>query len=180
MGLGKRLAGVAGVAALAATIIIPFEGTELDSYRDAVGKWTICHGHTLTAGPGQTATPEQCAALLHSDMGDALTAVDSQVTIDIHQKTRAALVSFVFNVGGGALAGSTLLRKLNRGDIEGACNELPRWVYAGGKRLRGLVRRRAAEREMCLEGVADDARDAVAADGRSGWDGWFDLATGSG
>jgi lysozyme len=154
MGLRKPIAAAIGVLALAATIISPFEGTELQSYRDAVGKWTICKGHTETAAPGQTKTPEECEALLYSDMGKSLAEIDRAVEVPLSDQTKASLVSFVFNVGAGAFQRSTLLKKLNTGDIVGACNELPRWVYAGGKRLGGLVRRRAAERDMCLAGIA--------------------------
>jgi lysozyme len=62
---------------------------------------------------------------------------------------KAAFLSFAFNVGNGNFCGSTLVRKANAGDMRGACAELSRWVYAGGKELPGLVRRRAAERAMC-------------------------------
>ncbi|RIQ11209.1 lysozyme, partial [Bordetella avium] len=63
---------------------------------------------------------------------------------------RVALASFVYNVGPGAYGGSTLTRKLRAGDLAGACRELPRWVYAGGNKLRGLERRRDAEMRICL------------------------------
>lgn len=150
----KAVAAIGGGALAMAMVVVPYyEGTELKSYRDAVGIWTVCTGHTGTAAPGQEKTPAECEALLKSDMAVALNGVDRQVKAPIPETTRAALVSFTYNVGEGALARSTLLRKLNAGDIVGACNELPRWVYAGGKRLRGLVRRRATERELCLEGV---------------------------
>lgn len=156
MRLSKRLTGAIGGGALGILLVIVpyFEGTELQSYRDAVGVWTVCTGHTgADVRPGMTATPEQCDQFLRSDLGVALSAVDRNVDVDIAEPTRASLASFVFNVGAGAFQRSTLLRKLNRGDIVGACNELPRWVYAGGKRLRGLVKRRADERELCLMGV---------------------------
>lgn len=66
---------------------------------------------------------------------------------------RAALASFVYNVGEGQFSRSTLLRKLNAGDAREACAELSRWVYAGGRVLTGLVKRRAAERELCEVGL---------------------------
>ena len=62
---------------------------------------------------------------------------------------KAAFLSFAFNVGNGAFCSSTLVRKANTGDMPGACSELSKWVYAGGKQLPGLVKRRAAERAMC-------------------------------
>ena len=66
---------------------------------------------------------------------------------------RAALGSFVYNVGERQFSSSTLLRLLNSGDVLGACAQLSRWVYAGGKQLAGLVNRRAAERELCEVGL---------------------------
>ncbi|GHB12561.1 lysozyme [Modicisalibacter luteus] len=182
MRLNKRLAAAAGggVLALASIVVSNFEGTELQSYRDAVGTWTVCTGHTTTAQSGQVKSPQECARrCCVPTLAWALEAVDEQVTVPIAVETRAALVSFVFNVGAGALKNSTLLRKVNTGDNEGACNELPRWVYAGGERLRGLVRRRAAERELCLKGLRNaDTPSAVARDDHSGRFRWFDLATG--
>ena len=61
-----------------------------------------------------------------------------------------ALVSFSFNLGAGALQSSTLRRKIMRGDYEGAADEFPRWVFAGGRRMVGLVRRREAKRALFL------------------------------
>ncbi|NUW61949.1 glycoside hydrolase family protein, partial [Cronobacter muytjensii] len=63
---------------------------------------------------------------------------------------------FVFNVGGDAFAKSTLLRKLNKGDQEGACEEMRRWVYAGGMKWKGLQNRREMERSMCLAESEND------------------------
>ena len=62
---------------------------------------------------------------------------------------KAAFLSFAFNVGNRAFCDSTLARKANAGDMAGACAELSRWTYAGGKQLPGLVRRRATERAVC-------------------------------
>ena len=66
----------------------------------------------------------------------------------------AAFLSFAFNVGNGAFCGSTLTRKANAGDMPGACAELSRWTYAGGKQMPGLVIRRAAERQLCERGLS--------------------------
>ncbi|MEK8668416.1 glycoside hydrolase family protein, partial [Escherichia coli] len=68
------------------------------------------------------------------------------------QTTRGALYSFVYNVGAGNFRTSTLLRKINQGDIKGACDQLRRWTYAGGKQWKGLMTRREIEREICLWG----------------------------
>lgn len=179
----KAIGGAAAVVlAIAGGIIAPWEGTKLESYQDSVGVWTVCTGHTGTAAPGQTRTQAECDALLESDMGEALAAVDRTISTPLPDKTRAAFVSFTFNVGAGKLQRSTLARKANAGDLVGACNELPRWVYAGGERLRGLVNRRAEERAVCLEGVrdaeqSDSAAAAVGAGDAAGPWHWFDVAT---
>lgn len=179
----KILGGSAAVAlALSVGLVTQWEGTELDSYQDSVGVWTVCTGHTATAKPGQTLTKDECEALLSSDLGAALAAVDAYITVPIEPETQAAFVSFTFNVGVGALQRSTLRRKANAGDVEAACNELPRWVYAGGQRLKGLANRRKAERDLCLEGVrnAEQAkRESGSVDaGVSAWRWhWFDVAT---
>jgi lysozyme len=149
----KALAAVAGALVIAVPLVKPLEGRSLASYLDPVGIPTICYGSTAGVKLGQTKTDAQCDALLANELGQAIASVD-QLTIRQQPDTRrAALGSFVYNVGEQAFAGSTLLRKLNAGDVSGACAELSRWVYAKGVRLNGLVQRRAAERELCEAGL---------------------------
>lgn len=137
--------------ALAASLVTGFEGYDAWVYKDTGGVLTVCYGHT---GPelkmGQEYTKEQCYEYLESDLAIAETAVDRLVQVPIADHTKAALISFVYNTGQGAFAKSTLLRKLNRNDLVGACNELSKWVYDNGKKLRGLINRRAIERDVCL------------------------------
>jgi len=142
---------IAGSLAMAGSIVGYFEGRELMGYLDPVGIPTICYGHTATAKIGQTKTAAECEELLQKDLGWSLSTVDRHLP-GIPAPTRAALGSFVYNVGIGSFESSTLLRKAIAGDMVGACNELPRWVYAKGRKLNGLVRRRDAERELCLDG----------------------------
>ncbi|KGH25440.1 lysozyme [Comamonas testosteroni] len=144
----------AGAAALAVPLVQHYEGTVLSTYRDPVGIITACTGHT---GPelkmGQTYTRQQCEEMLYKDLAqhaDALSCVRAPLT----DGQRAAFLSFAFNVGDDAFCRSTLVRKANAGDMDGACAELSRWTYAGGKQLPGLVRRRAAERQLCEAGLA--------------------------
>jgi len=134
------------------SVVAYFEGYRPVAYLDPVSIPTICYGHTATARIGQTKTQAECDDLLESDLGEALEAVDLQLP-NAPPLTRAAFGSFVYNVGAGAFNRSTLLRKARAGDWVGACNELPRWVYAGGRQLPGLVARRQAERELCLSGL---------------------------
>ena len=129
-------------------LIKRFEGLRLNSYRDAVGVWTIGYGHTKTAKAGQLITADEAHQLLIQDVIDHEAHIKRLVRVPLLQQEFDALSSWVFNLGGGALAGSTLLRKLNAGDYAGAANELTRWDKAGGKVLTGLTIRRNAERDL--------------------------------
>lgn len=144
----------AGTLAVAVAVVGYFEGRSLVAYADPVGIPTICDGYTHGIKLGDAATPEQCDQLTQREVSKALTTVDQSVPARLPDPVRVALASFVYNVGAGAYGGSTLLRKLRAGDIAGACRELPRWVYARGRKLRGLEIRRAAEMEICLSGVS--------------------------
>ena len=129
-------------------IIQEFEGCRLDAYQDSVGVWTIGYGHTKTAKKGMRIDRREANRLLLEDVAHHAKGVDSLLKVDVNQNQFDALVSFAFNLGVGALGKSTLLRKLNNGDTAGAAAEFDRWVYAGGKKLNGLVRRRDAERKL--------------------------------
>ena len=151
----KLVAAIGGAAVvLAVPLGEKFEGTVLRSYRDPVGIITACTGHTSPElKMGQVYTRQQCEEMLYKDLvkhADALSCIRQPLT----DGQRAAFVSFAFNVGNSAFCGSTLVRKANAGDINGACAELSRWTYASGKHLPGLVKRRAAERQLCETGLA--------------------------
>ena len=75
-------------------------------------------------------------------------AVGRLVTVSLSENQFGALVSFTYNLGSDNLKASTLRQKLNRGDYRGAAGEFPKWRRAGGRVLKGLVRRRAAERAL--------------------------------
>lgn len=147
-----RKALLASSLAAAVSVVGYFEGRELVGYVDPVGIPTVCYGHTQTAVVGQQLTDAECERLLMEDLGHALAVVDRHLP-DAPPLTRAALGSFVYNVGQGAFEQSTLLRHARTDNWVAACNELPRWVYAGGRELRGLKRRRQAEQALCLEGL---------------------------
>ncbi|NEP62923.1 MAG: lysozyme [Symploca sp. SIO2G7] len=132
------------------SLIKSFEGLRLKAYQDAVGVWTIGYGTTRGVKPGQEITEAEAEALLKTDLNRFERAVIQAVRVPINDNQFAALVSFTYNVGSGAMRSSTLLRKLNRRDIYGAANEFPRWNRAGGRVLAGLTRRRNAERALFL------------------------------
>jgi len=131
-------------------LIKRFEGLELKSYKDSVGILTIGYGHTHAVKAGDVITGEQADAFLREDLQVAELTVNTNVKVKLTQGQFDALVSFVFNLGSGNFVKSTLIKKLNAGDYAGAADEFSKWVNAGGKKLPGLVKRRAAEREVFL------------------------------
>ncbi|WP_272518592.1 lysozyme [Providencia sp. PROV192] len=150
-------------------MIAYFEGMETKPYKDVVNVTTVCFGHTgADIVPNKTYTESECLALLEKDLSKVRKGVDPLIKVDIDDNTRAAIYSFAYNVGTGAFARSTMLKKLNAGDIAGACNELKRWTYAGGKEWKGLITRREIENAVCL-GKFDSAYFYSLSDSPSTW-----------
>lgn len=152
MNLKQKVTAVAsaGAVSIALTVIGYFEGVRYEPYRDVAGILTVCYGHTGNdIIQGKTYTQQECDALLQNDFIKTQQQVDALIKVPLDDYTKAALYSFAFNVGATAFARSTLLKKLNAGDRTGACEEIKRWVYAGGKVWRGLVSRREAESALC-------------------------------
>ena len=134
-------------------IIEDFEGYSDKAYPDpgTLGfPYTIGFGHTTAVGPSDTCTREQAEAWLHEDVANAANAVNDYVTVPLTQNQFDALVSFTYNLGAHNLNRSTLLTKLNKGDIEGAADEFLKWDMAGGHVMAGLDKRRHRERELFL------------------------------
>lgn len=150
------ITGGAGAVAIAAALLGGHDGLEgrrYTPYRDVAGVLTVCDGHTgKDIIPGKRYTDAECDALLNKDLKRVKAQVDPLIKVSIPESERAAFYSFAYNVGTGAFARSTLLKKLNAGDHAGACNELKRWTYAGGRQWKGLVTRREIEREVCAWG----------------------------
>ncbi len=146
-----KVAAAGGLMALTVAMVTDFEGYEAKPYRDVVGVLTVCYGHTgADIIPTKTYTKAECDALLEKDLAIVAKAVNPLIKVNIPDYTRAALYSFTYNVGTGAFSRSTLLKKLNAGDRTGACNELKRWIYAGGVQWKGLMTRREVEKAVCL------------------------------
>jgi lysozyme len=95
-------------------------------------------------------TPEQCREFLNGDLQRSWDSIDLYVKVPLQPWTRAALASFIFNVGAEAFRKSTLLRLINQGRVVEACNELLRWNKANSQEYPGLILRREAERHLCL------------------------------
>ncbi len=139
-------------------LIKGFEGCRLTAYPDpGTGgtPWTIGYGWTLPVDgkpvrPGMTIDQATADRLLKTGLVSYESDVLKIVKVKLTQGQFDALVSLAYNIGSRALSTSTLLKKLNAGDIKGAADEFLRWNKAGGKVLNGLTRRREAERALFL------------------------------
>ena len=128
------------------------EGLRLSSYPDPGSKngepWTIGYGSTSGVRKGMTITKEQAEARLVQDLTHAEDTVSRLVMVPLNDNQFGALVSFVFNIGSGAFASSTLLRKLNAGDYAAVPAQLARWNKNDGSVMAGLTKRRPAEAKL--------------------------------
>jgi GH24 family phage-related lysozyme (muramidase) len=144
-------------------LIAKWEGFRAEPYNDAAGHATIGYGHLLHHGPvTQTdrrrwgsITREEALKLLNQDAQEAASYVNSYISVKLTQGQFDALVSFTFNVGGGALRDSTLRKLVNRKRWEDAALEFHKWVYAGGPKLEGLANRRQEEERLFRYGGRD-------------------------
>lgn len=128
-------------------IIEYFEGFSATIYRCAGGYKTIGYGHVVKAGE-QFDVPishAQARKLLAQDVASIRSGVDRLIHVPLMQFQYDALISFAYNLGCGALQRSTLRQKVNRAEFEHAAAEFNRWVYAGGRKLKGLILRRHIE-----------------------------------
>ena len=133
-------------------LIKKYEGFRADSYKCPAGKDTIGYGHLIRDGENYTKITEQEGEeLLRTDVDFAEKAVKRYVKVNLNQNQYDALVNFVYNLGEGNFSRSTLLKKLNASDYDGAGDEILRWNKANGKVLNGLVKRRTEERELFLK-----------------------------
>ncbi|WP_319372162.1 lysozyme [uncultured Ilyobacter sp.] len=137
------------------TLIKDFEKLRLKAYLCPAGVPTIGYGATryedgTKVKLGNTITKERAEKLFKSLVNDFEKDISKLIKVDLNSNQFSALVSFAFNVGVGNFKNSTLLRKINSGDLEGASKEFERWIYSNGKKLRGLIRRREAEKELFL------------------------------
>lgn len=130
-----------------------FEGLTLVPYRCPAGYLTVGYGHRLM--PTERIAPitqETAEAMLTRDVRLSEASVAALVPVPLNQEQFDALVSFTFNLGSGALQRSRLRQKILRGEMDAAVQEFFRWVYAKGRKLPGLIRRRAAEARL-FQGV---------------------------
>lgn len=143
------------VVALATPIVEKYEGLRTKAYRDPVGIPTICFGETLGVRMGDRKTAEECSAMLKPRLAGFLKSMRACTTKPLPAKTEAAFLSFTYNLGVGTYCTNMAQKRINRGQIREACEALSLYVKAGNPRrvLPGLVKRREAERQLCLEGL---------------------------
>lgn len=134
-----------------------FEGLRLEPYRDAAGLWTVGYGRLLSRDKTKglsdfpAITLEKAEEFLAQDLNRAALSVNRLCPVSLNENQYAALIDFTFNTGSGNLQASTLRKKINRLEFEEAGDEFLKWIWAGGVKLPGLVKRRRAERELWLE-----------------------------
>lgn len=165
----KKVIG-GGVLALALMAAIPFigdhEGDRLSSYKDVVGVWTICEGVTgKLVHAGEKLTNSQCDELDKSEIGQFMTQVASNLTVEVSPLTLAAHTSFAYNIGISGYKRSKTLRLTNEGQPRLGCQAMANWKIAGGldcsikaNGCYGLVKRRNDEINLCLSGIQNQGQ----------------------
>ena len=136
-------------------LICEFEGKRLVAYDDGVGVWTIGFGtikypNGVRVKKGDTCTLDQAKEYMRHDLIEFEHTVNSSVKVPLNQNQFDALVSLAYNIGSNAFKSSTLVKKLNTGDYQGAADQFNVWINAGGKRMQGLVNRRDREKLLFL------------------------------
>lgn len=135
-------------------LIKKYEGFKPQAYQDSVGVWTIGYGTTRINGQpvkaGMTITEDRAIQLVQQEVNRLWSQIESIVKVPINDNQMNALVDFAYNLGFNALKTSTLMKYVNESKFEKAADEFGRWVFAGGKVLPGLVKRREAEKRLFL------------------------------
>jgi lysozyme len=154
---GKRgVAAIVGsVAAAGLLLFTPAqEGRVLTTYRDLGGVLTYCDGATEGAQWGRAYTPAECNAQLDRDLERHAGGIAKCVPIErMTDGQKVAFVDAAFNIGVANFCSSSMARKVNAGDMVGACNALLLWNKVGGREVAGLTKRRQRERELCMKGL---------------------------
>lgn len=156
--------GAAGVVALTAVFMAPWEGTENLAYWDSLGGvWTVCTGETKGVKKGDHYTDEECSKMLsatlekdyHQPLIKCIPGFDGKPL-----SWQVSMLSLTYNIGTGAACKSTAARRAIGGDLEGSCQAMTWFNKAGGKVVKGLKLRREmgdanriGELELCLSGL---------------------------
>lgn len=142
-----------GVLAAAAISVAAYEGLYTSPYLDIVGVRTVCYGQT--AGDGvdlhRSYTPAECRKMLAASLVKYDEKMVACLHRDIPDSMHIAFISATYNIGVFAFCHSSMARKVNEGDLRGACDALLAWDRAGGREIKGLHNRRVSERAICLK-----------------------------
>jgi len=144
-------------------LVKEFEGCKLTAYRDPIGVWTIGYGTTARAGlgiiptGGMTITQAEADQLLADGLNKFADQIRPMINAGLNDNQFGACVSLAYNIGAHAFSTSSALKHINAGDYDKAANAILLWNKAGGKVLKGLVRRREAERKLFLTPVFEQA-----------------------
>ena len=150
--INRQRSAIAALVVSATTLvgIALNEGYQSNTYKDSVGIPTIGFGETKDVHMGQSTTPERALATLLKSAETHGDQIKECIKVPLYQSEYDAYVSFAYNVGVGNFCSSTLVKKLNQQDYDGACKELLKWNKAGGKVLPGLTKRREQEYQLCI------------------------------
>jgi lysozyme len=140
-------------------LIKQWEGLKLEAYRCPAGVWTVGYGHTATAREGMRITEAEAERLLRQDLGMFEAEVARAVDVTLTDNQFAALVSWAYNVGVGAMRRSMLVKRLNAGEYDAVPGELARWNKVQGRVVKGLSNRRAAEAGLWARGAFVASRE---------------------
>ena len=137
---------------IAVVFVAGFEGYYGRAYKDPVGVLTICYGQTGADGANfsKVYSEAECRQMLGTDLQRYDAMVHSCIRVQLPPHREAALVSFVYNLGQGALCRGMVARQLNAGNVVAGCHAILAYDHAGGHVLAGLTRRRQAEQKLCL------------------------------
>lgn len=128
------------------------EGLRLTAYPDVGDVPTICYGETLHVHMSDVATKEQCDEKLSARLQQFNEEISQCLPANLPETRRAAFVSLAYNIGAAQFCKSTVARRINAGDVQGACDAILMWNKVDGKVVKGLTNRRQKERELCLKG----------------------------
>ena len=141
----------AAVISMATPFIATWEGKRNYAYLDIVGVPTICYGSTNGVKMGDWKSDAECLELLKKEVGEYYERLSECMPSNAPISVQASMLELAYNVGVSATCNSTAMRMVKDGNYIAACEQLDRWVYAGGKKINGLVNRRNASKEMCMK-----------------------------
>lgn len=141
--------GTLVVSASAIVGIAGYESYRGVAYQDIGGVWTKGFGETSGVKKGDTTTPDRALIQLLISTEKHASEIRQCIKVPLYQYEFDAYVSLAYNIGTGAFCSSTLVKKLNAGDYDGACEQILRWNKVGGKVVQGLTARRQSEYETC-------------------------------